>query len=429
MKTLCLILNRQDQDWLIDYYQKHHLKEEIAIIAPNFEAQYLLSKLNLPYKSYEELAWNLDYNHLYNTARDKSYSWQFIEELHQEKLLNDISSYHGYPLLTMLQPNLMLPLYEVLQARAFIYQIFDKECPDKIVLGKRQNPFDEEFNRYFILTGSNGLESECAIQIAKEKNIEIIENTNKPKTIIRKQSILKGITNFGRKTYKAFTQPQLISKEISKVVQRYSYYKSLQVQHKQLKFINENNTEKPKILMFAWGGYYLEYFANIIDSLGDLAHFVVVIIGEDDYESTLRFIKELRKKGAYVFSKSSWEVSEAREIIDHWVDKVKETIIKLKNNEVLANYFIDEYGSYYDSFALPIFEKELLYTIPKTVLNIQCAELIYETIRPDLVISHFSIYPSEACDVLPARKLGIPTVTLEHGITATTESVRDSLFY
>ena len=301
MKTLCLILNRQDQDWLIDYHQENHLKEEIIIIAPNFEAQYLLSTLNLPYKSYEELAWNLDYNHLYNTARDKSYSWQFIEELHQEKLLNDISSYHGYPLLTMLQPNLMLPLYEVLQARAFIYQIFDKECPDKIVLGKRQNPFDEEFNRYFILTGSNGLERECAKQIAEERNIEIFENINKHKIFIQEKSILKNITFFGKKIYKAFTQPQLVSKEISRIIQKYYYYSSLKIQHNQLKSINKNNVEKPKILMYAWGGYYLEYFVNIIDSLGDYAHFIVVIIGEDDYEPTLKFINELRRKGAYGF--------------------------------------------------------------------------------------------------------------------------------
>ena len=426
MKTLCLVLSLKDRRWIIDYYQKYQKIEEIVIVGPNFEAQYLLSTLDLPYKSYEEWAWNLNYNYLYDTAREKSYSWQFIEELHSENIIDSIKDFHGYPLLTMLQPNLMLPLYEVLQARAFIRQIIEKECPDKLVFHQRQNPFDEQFNRYFILTGSNGLERECAKNIANERNITIVEIANKEEGSVETLLISQSFLKLRQKAYTAITQPQLIPKEISRLKQIYNYHQSLKIQSKAFKKIKKNRLKKPTILMYVWGGYYLEYFENIIDLLQDIAHFVVVIVGEDEIAPTLKFIRKFRQRGVCIFGKNNWEIPEEKTIIDQWQAKVKETISRLTNNETLANYFVDEYGSYYHSFAFPILEKELSYTVPKTVLDLLRTELINEFVQPDLVISHFSIYPSEACDVLPARKHGIPTITLEHGITATTESVRDS---
>ena len=425
MKTICLALNLQDRSWLKEYYKKNHLKEEIVIVAPNFEGKFLLSSIDLPHKTYETIAWGLDYNRLYNTAREKSYDWQFIEDISFQEELNKISQYNDYPLLTMQQPNIMLPLYEILQTREFIEKIFELESPQKIVFSQRINPFGEQFNRYFILTGSNGLERECAKYLGKKNGISVLEipkmadriNIQKLKKI--SLSILDKLGNFSR-------NPSLFFDLISSRYKQQKYEQLLKSDIVKIKRRENYDTSKSTILMFLWGGYFLEYFEDILDILSNKVNFVIVIIDEDEVDITIRFINKYREKGMLIFGKKFWKIENEKGTLDRWDSEVNNVIQSIQDNPSLSSYFSDENGSYFKDFAFPVIQKELTNTLPKTVIDLIRSESIIDEIRPDLVIAHFSIYPGDACDVLPARILGIPTLTLEHGISPHTESIRDT---
>ena len=95
----------------------------------------------------------------------------------------------------------------------------------------------------------------------------------------------------------------------------------------------------------------------------------------------------------------------------------------IETSPVLSEYFSDEFGSFYP-LALAAIRRELIDGIPLTAASLVRSEAIIRMCSPDMVISQFDLHPSEACDVLPARKQGIPTLGMGHGVGGLRNTVR-----
>ncbi len=415
MKTLCLILNSRDKFWITNYIKKHSDREIISIVAPTFEGRVLASDLNLNYHSYQEISWNLRENELYDTARSRAYHWQFIDDLQHCQPFQNIREFRGYPLITMHQSYMMLPILEVLQSRELMSRILKLEKPDKIVFSRRPMPFSLASDRYAALTNDNGLEREAARMLTQSQNIDITEidiPVSPSGTPPRKPFSLQ------RKTYQAVQQIYHRFPKIELMARRWQQ----QLPSPQQSWPKELNGKK--ILIFAWGGYYLDYFTATLSYLRKKnAKISLVICGGKISPAKLA---EFKAEHIRVFKREHWPVITGNQLQEKWQNDCNTAMTALDNNNYLSNYFSDQYGSYYSGMVSEIIRREIVGKIPKTVVELKRSETIISDINPELVFAHFSINAEHACNVLAARQMGIPTLTMDHGVSVTTESVRDT---
>lgn len=391
-------MDSNDKNWAADYLKTHSATEEITVIASSFEGRLIAKSLNIPYKTYEKEAFEIDKMRISDKSREQSYYWHQLPEMKENAYLEAVRNLKDYPLLIMHQ-TFHYVINEILQSYEFIKTIIECEKPDKIVVGKRENPFNNDM--FIILSCSGGLEREAAKNLSVIKNIEFIE------------------MHTGMKANKSL----LISKKISNVLRnpnillRYLIQNTtLQLFHKKnsTKFAWNKNQNGPKILFFAWGYYYLEQITPVFDAL--LRHNVrigLIIVG-----GTLSKAKEkiFKQKGICVSYKSDWLVENEQNILNEWKEKGKEAFRSVNDSDVLKAYFSDASGSYFAGLVDEAIKMELVGNIPLTVINLIRTENIIKAFEPDLVVSHFTSLPLGSCDVLPARLQGIPTLSLEHGI-------------
>lgn len=384
MKTVCFVINQHDANWLAEYWNNHIGKEEISVIASSFEGRITAQSLNIPYKSYEENAWAVDKAKIFDQARRQAYYWHQLPELKSNPYLEAVRTFKDYPLLVIHHPTFFQSFQEILQSYTFIKKIIQKENPDRIIVGKQENPFDNEAQPPFnstmlnILTSSNGLEHEALKMLAISKNIEIV---------------VKEIQTRVRNTAVADV-PVPSSKEI----------------------VWDSRLTGPKILVFTWGGYY---FQQISETFGCLlegkSRIGVVIVGDKLAPDEER---ELKQKNIYVTYKSDWPVKNEAELLFEWKSKGEGAFESISENRELRDYFSDAFGSYFQGLAREAIKANLTKYIPYTVRELLRSENIIHTFNPDVVVAHFAWHPWESTDVLPARLSGIPTLTMEHGISA-----------
>lgn len=383
MKTVCFVINQHDANWLAEYWNNHIGKEEISVIASSFEGRITAQSLNIPYKSYEENAWAVDKAKIFDQARRQAYYWHQLPELKSNPYLEAVRTFKDYPLLVIHHPTFFQSFQEILQSYTFIKKIIQKENPDRIIVGKQENPFDNEAQPPFnsamlnILTSSNGLEHEALKMLAISKNIEIV---------------VKEIQTRVRNTAVADV-PVPSLKEI----------------------VWDSRLTGPKILVFTWGGYYFQQISETFDCLlEDKSRIGVVIVGDKLAPDEER---ELKQKNIYVTYKSDWSVKNEAELLFEWKSKGEGAFESISENRELKEYFSDAFGSYFQGLARETIKANLTKYIPYTVRELLRSENIIHTFNPDVVVAHFAWHPWESTDVLPARLSGIPTLTMGHGIS------------
>ncbi len=404
-------MDSNDKKWAADYLKKHSATEQITVVAPTFEGRLIAELLKFPYKMYEEAAWGLDKNEIYNMARNMAYRWHKIPELTNDSCLDGVRSYRAYPLLVMHQSYLLIIINEILQAFEFIKKVFASEQPDKVVVGKRGSPFDKHV--IYMISCSKGLEREVANVLCSSKGIEFTEmRLNKNKLIIGK-------------AINVLNNPKLLVDKAASLIKRLVPDTKPGSDQQCPIFAWADDQVGPKILIFAWADYYLRQLAEIFDALlQHKARIGLVIIGGVLTQDEKKLFK---KKGIFVSCKSDWHVENEQDMLKEWKEKGKEAFRSIESNGVLKAYFSDGVVSYFSGLVAEALKRELIENIPVTVRELVCTENIINTFAPDFVIAHFAMHPKESCDVLPARVLGIPTLSLTHGIPGYTGSERDTI--
>lgn len=381
-KLLLLVVDINDHSWLSEFWRNRSPDDEVVVVAPTFDGRLIADSLGIPCKSYEDIAWGLDKPAIQDTARHKARYWHKLPSLKNSVALQSVLNFNGYPLLVMHQSLMLLGIQEIIQAHQFIHKIVAIEKPDSIQYGNRNNPFlgaPIEF-----ISGSNGVEREVVW------------------SIISRSQMLNGYSEFIKSV--KFNRPDLPLEKVDPS-----------------KFVWPANLTGPKILIFAWSDYYLEYFERTLDLLlQHKARICIVIIGGG---LTSQQQDAWRDKGICSFQRASWVVQNQDSIWELWRAKCEQAVKSIYESTVLADYFSDEHGTYYPGLVSDLLGKQILDT-PSTVIALLQSESIIKAFDPDMVLNHFSYHPLETCDVLPARMLGIPTLSMDHGINGYTDSQR-----
>ena len=117
MKSIYLIINKNDEECIKHYCSKTDNNEEKIIIAPTFDGRLLVEKYKLPYKTFEGDAWKINKNQLFDLARKKAFQWSS---------LNKLPLFKVYPIQLMHQSLILLAIYESLQCIEYLTKIIDK---------------------------------------------------------------------------------------------------------------------------------------------------------------------------------------------------------------------------------------------------------------------------------------------------------------
>jgi len=422
MKTLCLLLDSQDTNWISDYLESKSNKESITLVAPSFEGRIIAETLNLKYISYDKEAWSINKDKLFDLARIQSYNWHLLPEIHEDPLIESFMDFNGYPLLVMHQSYLLLAIWEILQAFDFISKAIKKERPQKVVAGKRDNPFNS--NRLFILTGSNGLEREAARAYCINNNIEFSYIPAFSPSAAEKQSISRKNKVLIDKILKSIRNPELVFQKALAIFSKRPKTKISNIKKPFSQLLWNSSWTGLNILIFAWGNYYFKQLSETFNLLlKNNARIKIVIIGGTIAEEER---DNLIEKKICISKRSDWSVENEKNILNDWKVKGELAYKNISKSNVLTKYFSNEYGSYFPGLVELAIKRELVENIPSTVVNLLRSEKIIRTFAPDLVFCHFALHPEESCDVLPARKLGIPTITSDHGVPGYYNSERNT---
>ncbi len=417
MKTVCLLLTHEDAKCIYAYYRDKKHIENITIVAPTFEGIILAKELNIPYKTYEEVAWNINKNKLFDKAYKQAHQWHQIPQILTNTNLNAVRKYKKYPIFAMHQSFLLLSFTEILQANEFISNVIKLENPDKVVVGRRNNPFSNP-DLLFILTGSNGLEREAAKNICVNRKIIFEEIDISERSVsLRPPGILSKLNNYLR-------NPKLVASKIISIVNPL-IAKSLKAKiYFKWKYEWNPKLTGPKILIFAWGGYYFEQINNLLDHLLlNKARVAIIIIGGRVSNEEEKIVLQ---KGVQINYKSDLSVENEDSVIKEWNEKCLLAYTSIADNEELKLYFTGDSGNSYSTLALEAIRKELCINIPNTIIALMRSESIIHELDPDMVFNQFAYHPNETCDVLPARIKGIPTLSASHGVSLYSNAKRDS---
>jgi hypothetical protein len=395
MKTLCYLADQYDERWIAEYIKEKSNIENIVVFAPSFEGRLVAESIKFPYKTYEEEAWKIKKTELADVARIKSHEWFQLPEIRNNNYLKTVRNFKDYPLLEMHQSYFLLDLFEILQSYEFMGKVLELENPEKIVIGKRNNPFDIS-GRLQILTQEDGLERE-ALKVLSKKHKLIVEEKE---------------TNFLTPTVPKFTfnkgETKPFIKDFDKIVAS----------------IWKLNKIGPKILIFAWAGYYLEYLKDSLEKLlNSGSRICLVIVGDYLKPEELNYYQS---KGILTFYKSEWELKDEIKIFNEWKNIGLKAFQFISQNDIYKKYFSNRFGSYFQGLVDKAIKKQLVENIPLTVIELLRTESITKSFKPEIVVAHFAYHAWESCDALPARLQGIPTLTLEHGVTGYIGSARDT---
>jgi len=407
LKTICLLLTAQDKVWAEKFADCVAADGEIVFVAPTFEGVLVARELGIDCQTCEEIAWSLNKTNVHDDARKMAREWFELDELKNNINLKEINAFGGYPLLLMHQSLLVLSLMEVLEAWRYMNRIVNKFQPNRIICGSRSHPFAADKDRLYAITGSAGLELEAVRIIATQPGIEFIEMpTSTHRRNFFSRALVKRILKGGlRRTLR-------LVKKITCGLRFANFRKPISLASA------GQGKEFSRVLANCYGGYYLDQIKDSLMEVTDGGISVVVnIIGGD---VTKGQIKDFSMVGIQMINKSHAALPIAIRIRErmacHQLKRItRRAMTDIKTSPALSEYFSDEFGSFC-LLALAAIRRELIDGIPLTAASLVRTEAIITMCSPDMVVSQFDLHPSESCDVLPARKQGIPTLGMDHGV-------------
>lgn len=376
MKTLLLVLNINDAEWLATTWSTLSKSENIVVIAPSFDGRFVADSLDIPYKSYEEISWALDKLEIADISRNKARYWHEIDGIRDNIYVRSIKEFNGYPILVMEQSLLFLAIQEILQAHTLMHKIIELEQPDAIYFNERRNPF---------LNGGISFIADC--------------NTVEREIVRSVQAGQHDIQN----SYNEFIN----NLTLQCPVQRHS--------GDNIDFSWSSEMTGPNVLIFAIGGYhYFEYILSVIAPLQRNKARITLVVMEF-WDQAQQMQEMFNKLGVRLIDRDSLIAVNEEMIWLAWKEKCDKAVEALYGSEALAEYFSDASGTYYPGLVSDYLCRQILGTAT-TVVNLLRAEMLISGLKPDIVLYHANIHSVETCDILPARKLGIPTLAIDHGI-------------
>lgn len=385
MKKLALVLDLNDAEWLVSIWKNRGPEDEVVVIAPNFNGRIVADSLGVPYKTYEEISWSLDKLAITDESRMKARNWYELDEMKNNVFVQAIQEFNGYPLFSMCQSLLFLAVQEVIQAHQIISQIVTIEKPDQFLFNNRNNPF-------------YGLPiSFIADCHTVEREVVKSFYTRKLPSNERVSQFLQGVDPF-------LSFPVLPVAEIDH-------------------FSWASDFTGPKILIYAMGGYhYFDYILFVLEQLLNYKARVCIVIMES-WELALPFRQTLHDKGAYLINRSSLTAVNEQDIWIMWKKKCEKAVESIYASSQLEEHFSDSLGTYYPGLVSDFLCKQIMDSA-SIVVDLMRAETLVSAFAPEMVLYHANIHYTETCDILPARKLGIPTLAIDHGVNGYLDSQR-----
>jgi glycosyltransferase involved in cell wall biosynthesis len=373
-KTLCLVMDSRDAAWLPGFLADPGCGCTV-IAAPTFEGQLAARSLGVPFKAYAEEAWALDIPENFDLARAKAHGWHRLPSIVGEPAVAAVREFKGYPLFSMHESRLRLSFFEIVSAFELSSRILQLEKPARVFFGDRENPFARD--PLHMITGSGGLEREAL------KSILGRVDTGDAALKVRLGGLSRAAAGSGR----AATRNPRIPLEA--------------------------RTAAGGVLLFHYGGYYyLDFVDETIAALRRSGRQVVAVnIGEALTDREQAFFDRL---GVSCLDKDAWAVADERAIRQDWREKAFSAARAVYRHRELKAFFSARHGGFFEGLAADALCREL-FRSEQTVIELLRTEAILEALRPDAVINHFAFHPEETCYVLPFRKAGIPSITMEHG--------------
>jgi hypothetical protein len=386
-KTVIYISDRNSAI-VFDYIEKHK-DEEIIIIATSYAARLSLEMNNIKYKHYNKFSNDENTEQYIRIAKNYAYKISFNKKL-QELTKTRI----GYSVINMLNTKFRVFFSEYLRARIFCEKIINQENPRKVVFLGRKFLY-EDIATYVMSGTPNGLETEVLEDICIDKNIKYIKLSFRESLVKKKMKKILYYTNKILVNPNPFYWINWIKRRTNK---KLANIPAINFNN----FIQKNNSKKT-VVCLVWGSYYYD---QIIDSIKSLAYknYRIIMVIIDNIFLTKSQYREVKENHNIIVLNQNDIVLEKK--IEQISFSVEDIIQAIKDN------FTKEY----ERFILP-FSRIVFHQLNSEIVPIQKQwlrnEAIIETFKPIAVFSHYFA----PANILPFRKHGIPTLTINHGVS------------
>jgi len=416
MKTVCLLLTAQDRDWARSLADRASAGNEIAFVAPTLEGMLVADELGVPCQKCEDIAWSLSKTAIHDEARRLARGWFELGAVKNHPGITRVSGFLGYPLLLMHHARLTISMMEVLEAWKYVNLIIRRHAPDRIVAGHRSHPLSADKDRLYAVTGSKGLELEAARIVAARAGIELTELS----AASRSRSPL-GFAWVGGIVRRAWPKALRSGRSLAR---RLLALRRIGIPAAGF----PGAASSRKVLANCYGGYYLDQISSALIKVADrgLAVLIHVTGGEVSGEQREKFAAaKIRLMETRQFKLPTHAGLKARLAFYRMRRAASRAMEDIYASRTLAAYFSDEFGSF-SSLAMAAIRRELVHGVPETACMLVRSKAIIESCSPDLVVSQFDASVPHSCDVLPARKLCIPTLGMAHGVGGLRTALRDA---
>ena len=403
-RTLCLLESEHDISWIEEYHRQRRQSEEITVAAYSLLGRIAAEKITVPCTVFDGPAWSLDNYGLSAVASRTALSWpEGIGRPDLERLFR----FRDYPLALMHQPNLKRSLMYILPSLVLTRRIFETCRPDKVLAGRQGDRFANRDQAHAGLGPGGGFERECARELCRQRGIPF--GAFQDGVLRRDDGVAAMPDGTGGDPDLAF----VAGLEARDCLAEMAYTPS--PGYRPQVSLPARGASR-RMLFFAWGSYYLHDILPCLETLLERGcHIVVVIIGGDPAPEDLHAYSG---RGVFFLRKEGFRLPDEPDIrrrLEGLYEQAGEALEASRNLELL---FSDEAGPFYQGLAAKALRKEIG-NMPNTVLELLRSEMILAAFAPDAVFAHFSVgaTPGWGCyDVLPARRLGIPTLSMDHGV-------------
>jgi len=400
--TLCLLEDESDIPWISGYLAAKGEQERVIIAVYSLMGRLAAEKTTLPCTHYEELAQSIDPFAVSGISRRKATFWS---EGAGPLVSTLPTTFKGYPLAVMHAFNLMLSINWFLPSFFFMHRLLGMIKPDKVLMGGQENRFLGRWSIHTSAGPDGGFERESAQALCGQLGIPAFAHDGKDFRPV--PGPVEAAFAVEAATASAPRQEDLEAPRPWRYEQAPGYHA--------LEDHPPKGTRQCH-LFFAFGYFHLDDLLACIDALLERGCQVVVVITGGEVEPEK--LKAYGARGVRFYRKESFRLEEEATLLARLQERYNAASAHLSEAAGLEDFFSASGASFYKGLAEPCLEKELR-NMPFTILELLRTEAVLEAFAPDAVFVHFSLGCYDGWgnyDVLPARKLGIPTLSFDHGI-------------
>lgn len=401
--TLCLLEEESDISWISEHLASKDDEERVIIAVYSLMGHLAAQKSTLPCSYFDRLAQAIDPFAVSGISHSKAAFW--LEDKGCQAALPP--QFKGYPLAAMHAFNLMINMTWFLPNFLFMEQLLERTRPDKVLMGWRENPFQGRHSIHIHVGPDGGFERECAQALCQRLGILAFAHDGlgfRPVPVPTPAAEVEVPV--------PLASPEQAPDDLE-TARAWSYH---QAQGYHALEDLQHHAEGRCHLFFAYGYFHLDDLLSCMDALLERGCQVVVVIigGEVEPEKLATY----GARGVRFFRKASFRLEGEAQLLERLKERYNAASAHLSAAPGLEEHFSAFGASFYKGLMEHCLDKELS-NMPCTILELLRTEAVLQAFTPDAVFVHFSLgsYGDWGnYDVLPARKLGIPTLSFDHGI-------------